>query len=432
MLGIERGVVAAVVGLALLPAALLARPAATQPQTRQTAKVTEAAEGMLRELTAAYGKLTSIELSGRVILTVESGKEKRVHEAAFFSPYQAPNCFRQEIKDQPLLGCDGKKLYAYLQRQGAYVQEDAPAGKFVFNQLPAEVAAVLPTQNPSLAMALSRDPALELKEMATEITTAGTTEIDGRSYQVLSLMVGSDRSELRLLIDPQTGLIRRAVMDMKGVLARQGRPDIKSAIYVVDYETIKPGAALKAEAFAWLPPEGTRQRVGAVKGGEKVGAERDDTSDAAALVGQPAPDFELKDLMGETVRLSKAKGAVVVLDFWASWCGPCVAGLPRLDKLQRDYAGKGVKVYAINLRENKKEAADFAVANNLRLTILLDPKGEVAKQYRVEGIPQTVIIGRDGVVRKVIVGFDPDADAGVRQFIDEVLEEAEFGGKGPG
>lgn len=404
------------------------RPATTRPHTKPAAKVTEQAQPILATLTEAYGKLKSIELAGRVTLTVEDATQKRVHEAAFGSYYQTPNRFRHEIKDQPLLGCDGQKLYAYSQQRGGYVQADAPSGKLVFNQLPQEIAGILPTQNPSLALALASDPAAELKEMATEITAAAAQEIDGKPYLTLSLIAGSRKSELTLLIDPRTHLVRRAVMDMKAVLQQQGRPDIKAAVYTVDYTTIKPDAAMKADQFAWALPEGAKELAATRLRGGAPEEEEHDESEALALVAQPAPDFTLPDLAGNSVTLSKLNGSVVVLDFWASWCGPCVVSLPRLDKIHQDYAKKGLKICAINLRESKKEAADFVAANNLTLPVLLDADGSVAKLYRVEGIPQTVIIGKDGLVKKVIVGFDPDADREVRKFIDSLLPEATAGG----
>jgi peroxiredoxin len=423
----------AVAGIGLLAAVAMAqepatRPATTRPHTKPAAKVTEQAQPILATLAEAYGKLKSIELAGRVTLTVEDATQKRVHEAAFDSYYQAPNRFRHEIKDQPLLGCDGQKVYAYSQQRGGYVQADAPSGKLVFNRLPQEIAGILPTQNPSLALALASDPAAELKEMATEITAAEAQKIDGKPYLALSLIAGSRKTELTLLIDPQTHLVRRAVMDMKAVLQQQGRPDVKAAVYTVDYTTIKPDAAMKADLFAWALPEGAKELAAARRDGAAAEQDEHDESEALALVAQPATDFTLPDLAGNSVSLAKLKGSVVVLDFWASWCGPCVASLPRLDKIHQDYANKGLKIYAINLRESKKEVADFVAANNLTLPVLLDADGSVAKQYRVEGIPQTVIIGKDGLVKKVIVGFDPDADHEVRKFIDSLFPEATAAG----
>lgn len=123
------------------------------------------------------------------------------------------------------------------------------------------------------------------------------------------------------------------------------------------------------------------------------------------LTGKMAPDFTLPQLNGESVSLASHRGKdVVVLDFWASWCPPCRDGLPVLDKLSRDYSGKGVVIYAVNIRESKGLLTEFANLNKLSLPMLLDDTGVIADDYGVQGIPQTVIIDRNGRIQKIHVG----------------------------
>lgn len=125
-----------------------------------------------------------------------------------------------------------------------------------------------------------------------------------------------------------------------------------------------------------------------------------------ALTGKPAPDFTLPNLTGEEVSLANHRGKdVVVLDFWASWCPPCREGLPVLDRVAKRYADKPVAVYAVNIRESPNLVAEFAKAQGLTLPILLDDTGVIADDYGVTGIPQTVVIGRDGVIREIRVGM---------------------------
>lgn len=125
-----------------------------------------------------------------------------------------------------------------------------------------------------------------------------------------------------------------------------------------------------------------------------------------ALTGKPAPDFTLPSLAGPEASLAAHRGKdVVVLDFWASWCPPCREGLPVLDRVAKRYAGKPVAVYAVNIRESPNLVAEFAKAQGLTLPILLDDTGVIADDYGVTGIPQTVIIGRDGVIREIHIGM---------------------------
>jgi thiol-disulfide isomerase/thioredoxin len=123
------------------------------------------------------------------------------------------------------------------------------------------------------------------------------------------------------------------------------------------------------------------------------------------LTGQAAPEFTLSTITGESVSLASHLGKeVVVLDFWASWCPPCRDGLPVLDQVARDHAGKPVAFYAVNIREGKDLVTAFAANTKLALPILLDNTGLVADDYQVTGIPQTVVIDRAGKVHTVHVG----------------------------
>ena len=119
--------------------------------------------------------------------------------------------------------------------------------------------------------------------------------------------------------------------------------------------------------------------------------------------------------------LADLKGHVSVLDFWATWCGPCVESLPHIDKINSDYADKGLKVYAVNLQETKPQVQKFLMSQKLTLPVLLDSDGATAKNYMANAIPETVIIGKDGVVKKVIIGFgggDP-----VREAVDAEMKK---------
>lgn len=135
----------------------------------------------------------------------------------------------------------------------------------------------------------------------------------------------------------------------------------------------------------------------------------DRKSPAHELMGQPAPSFSLPALSdGNPVALEDLKGSVVVLDFWATWCGPCVAALPKVQEVARDKASAGVKVFAINLKEDREKVAAFVKEKGLELPVLLDAQGTSARAYKVQAIPQQVVIDRTGKVTAVFIGFDPE------------------------
>jgi peroxiredoxin len=112
--------------------------------------------------------------------------------------------------------------------------------------------------------------------------------------------------------------------------------------------------------------------------------------------GSSAPDFQLKDLQGNTVRLSTLRGKTVVLHFWATWCPHCLAEMPLLENANRDLAARGAQVLAINLGEPHKRVERYTQVHHLKLTILLDSRGKAAQAFGVVGLPATLVIDPEG------------------------------------
>lgn len=136
--------------------------------------------------------------------------------------------------------------------------------------------------------------------------------------------------------------------------------------------------------------------------------------------GRPAADFALPDGTGQTVRLSSLRGTVVVIDFWASWCEPCMRELPELDRLQREFAGK-VVVLPVSIDKEPREALATARRLRLGLRVLLDSQGKVAELYDPPRMPTSYVVDRQGVVRHVHEGFDGPRDiARLRRALEEL------------
>lgn len=158
-----------------------------------------------------------------------------------------------------------------------------------------------------------------------------------------------------------------------------------------------------------------------VNEGDDGGGSSEMEAGDAALAGKPAPEFELKTLDGKGVKLSDLKGKVVVLDFWATWCGPCVVALPKIVKLADEYKPAPLQLVAVNLEQSEAEISKFLTRTKIDPTVALDSDGAVSRLYRVDAIPKTIVIDQEGVVRDVIVGGGDEAEDRLRNALDKLL-----------
>lgn len=132
----------------------------------------------------------------------------------------------------------------------------------------------------------------------------------------------------------------------------------------------------------------------AMKGGPSEGV----------AVGRQAPGFHLKDLEGREVSLDQFKGKIVMLDFWATWCGPCRLTMPLLEELQREHPND-FTLLAVNLEEDRDLVIPYVKRRNIQARVLLDSDGRVGAAYRSASIPMQVLIDQNGVIRHIQQGY---------------------------
>jgi peroxiredoxin len=158
-----------------------------------------------------------------------------------------------------------------------------------------------------------------------------------------------------------------------------------------------------------------------------ISADRTNTS-TAGLIPAPqqgflAPDFELPTTSGETVKLSDLRGQAVLVNLWATWCPPCRAEMPAIEKIYNEYKDRGLVVLAVNMtyQDTLSDISPFVNEYGLTFPILTDETGSVGASYQLRSLPSSFFIGRDGIINEVVIG-GPMAEALLRARVEEILK----------
>ena len=137
---------------------------------------------------------------------------------------------------------------------------------------------------------------------------------------------------------------------------------------------------------------------------------------------QVAPNFTVQHLLNDAqVSLEQYKGKVVYLDFWASWCPPCLKSFPFMDELQAQYGADGFVVIAVNIDENSQDAREFMGRTQASFFVGRDEQGDIAESYDVKAMPSTYLIGRDGLIKEVHRGFRSSDKDKIRQMVSSLI-----------
>jgi peroxiredoxin len=144
---------------------------------------------------------------------------------------------------------------------------------------------------------------------------------------------------------------------------------------------------------------------------------------ASSLEGQVAPDFVLRSATGENLRLSEYRGDVVLINFWATWCGPCRQEMPLLDDLYGRYQRVGFNLLGVNIDEDSRRAMQMVQELGVNFPVLFDENKEVSKLYEVEAMPVTILVDREGIVRHIHHGYKPGYEEKYLTEIRSLLRE---------
>jgi thiol-disulfide isomerase/thioredoxin/outer membrane lipoprotein-sorting protein len=247
-----------------------------------------------------------------------------------------------------------------------------------------------------------------------------TLTVEGRQIPcyVLSLVrgVGSNKDNTRYWIDRERHLVLRESTDQT---SRISTDSVTRSLRLVNFISAAIDQPVADSAFSYTPPKSA------------IEIDRLDHDSLARKrnapvnwIGQAAPYFTLTDLTGAKVSLQSLRGKAVLLNFWASWCGPCRAEMPHLEKLHHEYKNKGVTILGID-DEEADVAKDFLRRYGYTFNTLIDAEKQVSRLYRISGIPQSFFITKDGKIAAYVLGTRGESELrdGIEKALAWIIEE---------
>jgi thiol-disulfide isomerase/thioredoxin len=153
------------------------------------------------------------------------------------------------------------------------------------------------------------------------------------------------------------------------------------------------------------------------------GNDRPNDTPQMRMIGQGAPEFDLMKIDGTPFKLKENRGKILIVDFWATWCGPCIRSIPSLIEISKEYKEAGVELVLVNCEEPETRVRPFLERLKSIPTVVLDTDGTVSKQYNVAAIPQTVLIDRDGGIVEVLVGASDENEEILRKKIETLIKQ---------
>jgi peroxiredoxin len=362
---------------------LLSATSISSAQNEATVPSTAEAEALLKDVAQSYKKAPALTDTIKLKISAGGRDQTEIFTIALGSGTDA----RLQVPDLTIRAVDGKMYVVRETLPQKYVQRDIEGNVLATFDALVGGRRVLPLPQAMLRYGSGLDAYVAALGMGMEeprLTGLASVERDGRPLKELQLASGTE--VIRIHVDPASKMI-------VGAEFNAGRASVKAAMSPKVHDALPEPIAFDTQ---------DRKRV--------------ESLDELTLgAGDPAPDFTLTSTTGETVALKDLAGNVVVLDFWATWCGWCVKGMPLLEQFH-EYAktsGEPIKVYAVNVWERvpddqrAEKAAEFWAQKGWSIPVLIDAGNTLIETYGFSGIPATVVIGPDGRIANIHNGYDP-------------------------
>jgi len=341
---------------------------------------------ILRQTAAAYRNLQSYDFR----VTIQNTNGNMVSERHLEVSGARPSKFRVEDADpQGLLRvADGADEW------------DFNRGSNEFEKIPVAPQTVTP---------ISEFETIDQHIREAEIAREELFEVDGRRVPILVVRVIRDQWPSSFPRDVQFAMYRideGSFRIYKSIVYSENSSQIRL------YSIRKWNEPLADSTFQFTPPSSAH----AADKLPQIAAR------SHSVISTDAPDFTLSDTRGQKFRLHDLRGKVVILDFWASWCGPCRVSMPALQSLYQESSDKGLIVLGLDVGEEALEMNQFAKEESIRFPLLVGSEPEVSAEYFVDVYPTTFVIDRQGRIAYRSTGTYPGSDDEIRTAALKALQ----------
>jgi peroxiredoxin len=385
---------------------------AAAPDSDIKAKLDPKTEEVLRQTGDFYknAKSLSVELSFKTV--VQAPGIRREMWADYNVSAERPNKAAFILKDGMgiTLVSNGKTQTTFVPPMNRFTQKDAPAN---LNALVSQDEMGLIDRSVGNMLfinhLLKENPLAAIQEQLTGSEYVGEEQLDNVPTHHIKLSQLGVKWDVWIRRGNQP-VVLKVQTDMTGMVA-EAMPQLKDAkmdMYVV-FKNWNLNQDIPDAKFAFLPPPDASKVASLFEGEEEN----------SKLVGKAAPEVNLEMLGGGRFNLGEHKGKnVVVLEFWASWCAPCLQGLPMVADVAKKYADKNVVFYSINQGEEPEVIQALMKKRKLDFNVAMDKEGKIASALGLSGIPFTMVIGKDGKIQSVHTGLTPE----LQQKLNEELQ----------
>jgi thiol-disulfide isomerase/thioredoxin len=381
----------------------------------------EAMDQLLRQIGERQAQVQTLRQEAQWEFVMEHDGEIRTNTSPTHLVWERPGRLAARGAQFADLFSDGKTLTLYVDHRHRYMQWPITN---VFTETLAEGDVSLTNHLHSLLRSLIFNESRgALPGGAWDLLP--DEQRDGKTCWVVRQSPRADRPRAyisTLYIDQEYGLLWQQEMAAPPA-ENEGDEKPRFRQLSMRYFTVSRviNGPVEESDFAFEPDEDSKRvDTTARLFGRDFGAENG--MDRFALSGQPAPGFSLETLTGETFELSAQSGKVVVIDFWATWCGPCVKALPHMRELHERYAASNVVFVGISRdREGQEEAVEKVIRKNEIHYPIVMGSHDLARAYDVQGIPCLVLIAPDGTVQGRMVGFSEDGVNVLSRALDQLL-----------